>query len=202
MALTRWLFRYFGAYVIFVAFLFGSAFAQNYATLIVTRFVRERIHTSVKTNSNPSLVIQFGGGASSVSINIVGGSIADVWKGDRARSLPMSLFGFTSVAGIALGPFIGSAIIQIQKRDPWRWIFYVQIIYNAGLIPIFWLILRETRSDVILARRARKLRKETGRPIYAESELNRDSIVTQLKLSFARPARMLTKEPVVIFFTL
>lgn len=33
-------FRYFGAYIIFVAFLFGSAFAQNYATLIVTRFVR------------------------------------------------------------------------------------------------------------------------------------------------------------------
>ena len=31
--------RYFGAYIIFVAFLFGSAFAQNYATLIVTRFV-------------------------------------------------------------------------------------------------------------------------------------------------------------------
>lgn len=137
-----------------------------------------------------------------MSINIVGGSIADVWKGDRARSLPMSLFGFTSVAGIALGPFIGSAIIQIDKQDPWRWVFYVQIIYNAGLIPIFWLVLRETRSDVILARRARKLRKETGRPIFAESELNRDSIVTQLKLSFARPARMLTKEPVVIFFTL
>ncbi|ROW08902.1 hypothetical protein VMCG_02868 [Cytospora schulzeri] len=173
---------YFGAYIIFVAFLFGSAFAQNYATLIVTRF--------------------FGGGASSVSINIVGGSIADVWKGDKARSLPMSLFGFTSVAGIALGPFVGSAIIQIQKAFPWRWIFYVQIIYNAGLIPIFWFILRETRGDVILAKRAKKLRKETDKPIYAESELNRPSIANLIKQSFYRPAKMLTTEPVVIFFTL
>lgn len=51
-------------------------------------------------------------------------------------------------------------------------IFYVQIIYNAALIPIFWLILRETRSDVILKRRARKIRKETGRHVYAASELN------------------------------
>lgn len=34
---------YFGAYIIFVAFLFGSAFAQNYATLVVTRFVRRSI---------------------------------------------------------------------------------------------------------------------------------------------------------------
>jgi MFS family permease len=33
----------------------------------------------------------------------------------------MSLFGFTSVIGIALGPFIGSAIVQIHKDDPWRW---------------------------------------------------------------------------------
>lgn len=114
----------------------------------------------------------------------------------------MSLFGFTSVAGIALGPFIGSAILQINKTQAWRWIFYIQIIYNAGLIPIFWFILKETRGDVILARRAKKLRKTTGKEIYAESELNKDSTWTLLKLSFYRPAKMLTTEPVVIFFTL
>lgn len=114
----------------------------------------------------------------------------------------MSLFGFTSVAGIALGPFVGSVILQIQKTQPWRWIFYIQIIYNTGLIPIFWFILTETRADVILARRAKKLRKETGKPVFAESELTRESTFTQLRLSFSRPARMLTSEPVVIFFTL
>lgn len=114
----------------------------------------------------------------------------------------MSLFGFTSVAGIALGPFVGSVIVQIHKSFPWRWIFYVQIIYNAGLIPIFWFILHETRGDVILAKRAKKLRKETDKPIYAESELNRPPIVALLKQSFSRPAKMLTTEPVVIFFTL
>ncbi|KGO66960.1 Major facilitator superfamily domain, general substrate transporter [Penicillium italicum] len=73
---------YFVAYVILVISLFPSAFAKNFATIVVTRF--------------------FGGGASSVSINIVGGSISDVWLGDHARSLPMSIFGFTSVVGIAL----------------------------------------------------------------------------------------------------
>lgn len=81
-------------------------------------------------------------------------------------------------------------------------IFYIQIIYNGALIPVFWLILRETRGDVILARRAKKLRKETGRPIYAESEISRQSLVHMLKVSFGRPTRMLISEPVVIFFTL
>lgn len=92
---------YFIAYLVFEIFLFPSAFARNFATLVVTRFI--------------------GGGASSVSINIVGGSISDIWKGDAARSLPMSLFGLTSVVGIALGPFIGSAITTINKSEPWRW---------------------------------------------------------------------------------
>ncbi|PYI27943.1 MFS general substrate transporter [Aspergillus indologenus CBS 114.80] len=173
---------YFVAYIILIISLFPSAFAQNFATLVVTRF--------------------FGGGASSVSINIVGGSISDVWYGDRARSLPMSLFGLTSVIGIALGPFIGSAIVQIHKDDPWRWIFYIQIIYLTGLLPIFWFLLHETRADVILTRRAKKLRKETGRPIYAEAELDNTSVWRLLQISFERPTRMLLTEPVVIFFTL
>lgn len=81
-------------------------------------------------------------------------------------------------------------------------IYYIQIIYNAALIPVFWLILRETRGDVILAKRAQKLRKSTGREIYAESELDKPSIAQLLKVSFMRPTKMLISEPVVIFFTL
>ncbi|KAK4944482.1 hypothetical protein LTR10_016156 [Elasticomyces elasticus] len=173
---------YFIAYILFIIWLFPSSFAQNFAAFVVTRF--------------------FGGGASSIAINLVGGTISDIWEGEKPRSLPMSLFGFTSVAGIALGPFVGSAIVQIHKHDPWRWIFYIQIICSAGLLPIFWLILRETRRDVILARRAKKLRKETGRPIYAQSELDRTSTAEQVKISFKRPVKMLLTEPVVASFTL
>lgn len=143
-----------------------------------------------------------GGGGSSVAINIVGGSIADIWRGDAARSLPMSIFGFTSVAGIALGPFVGSVILQIHKTDPWRWIFYIQIIYNAALIPVFWFILKETRGDVILARRAKKLRKQTGEQVFAESEFERPSMINLIGVSFWRPVKMLLTEPVVTFFTL
>ncbi|PLB38859.1 putative MFS multidrug transporter [Aspergillus candidus] len=173
---------YFVAYFILVVSLFPSAFAQNFATLVVTRF--------------------FGGGASSVAINIVGGSISDVWRGERARSIPMSLFGLTSVIGIALGPFVGSAIQAIHKESPWRWIFYIQIIYNAALIPVFWLLLKETREDVILSKRAKKIRQETGRPVYARAEINHQSVLKLLQVSFERPTRMLLTEPVVAFFTL
>lgn len=140
----------------------------------------------------------FGGGASSVSINIVGGTITDIWKGVKDRSVPMSIFGMTSVVGIALGPFIGGAI---QRNLSWRWIFWTQLIFDAGCLPLFWFILRETRGDVILAKRAKKLRKQ-GRNAYAKSELNKQNVWEMIKVSFKRPTKMLITEFVVISFTI
>ncbi|KAL9618029.1 MAG: hypothetical protein Q9160_007218 [Pyrenula sp. 1 TL-2023] len=86
--------------------------------------------------------------------------------------------------------------------DPENPIYYIQIIYNAALIPVFWFILQETRGDVLLAKRAKKLRKETGKPIYAQCEIERPNVTDMLKVSFSRPTKMLITEPVVIFFTL
>lgn len=91
---------------------------------------------------------------------------------------------------------------MLCKLKPSWWIFYIQITYNAALIPVFWFILEETRGDVLLAKRAKKMRKQTGREIYAESELDRPSMITLIKISFWRPVKMLLTEPVVTFFSL
>lgn len=96
------------------------------------------------------------------------------------------------------GPFLVQTLTKLTESR----IFYIQIIYNAALIPVFWLILRETRADVILKKRAKSLRQETGSPLYAESELNTTSVWKLLQISFERPTRMLLTEPVVTFFTL
>lgn len=71
-----------------------------------------------------------------------------------------------------------------------------------ALIPLFYFILYETRGDVILAKRAKKLREQTGRPIYTKTELEMPGAWERLKLSSTRPTRMLIKEPVVTFFAL
>lgn len=170
---------YFGAYIIFVIFLLPCALAQNFATMVVCRL--------------------FGGGASSVAINIVGGTISDIWQGAKDRSLPMALFGFTSVIGIALGPFVGAAI---TTHLSFRWIYWIQMIYNGALLPIFYFILTETRGDIILARRAKAHREKTGEEVYADSELIKDSIWTKLSVSFKRPVKMLCTEWVVASQTL
>src|SRR5699024_629353 len=67
---------------------------------------------------------------------------------------------------------------------------------------IFYLILYETRPDVILSKRAKKIRKQTGRLVYSETELAGSHLWENMRLSFERPTRMLVTEPVVAFFTL
>lgn len=114
----------------------------------------------------------------------------------------MSIFGMTSVVGIALGPFIGGAIQTNQDPLNWHWIFWIQLIVCGGLLPVFWFLLRETRGDVILMKKAKKIRKETGRDVYAKAELDKTSILTNMKVSFLRPTKMLVTEFVVISFTL
>ncbi|OWZ69856.1 hypothetical protein AYX14_04770 [Cryptococcus neoformans] len=173
---------YFISYIIFLIFLVPSGVGTNFATMVTTRF--------------------FGGGASSVSINIVGGTIADIWKGPAERSVPMSIFGMTSVVGIALGPFIGGAIQTNETTINWHWIYWIQLIFDGALLPVFWFILRETRGDVILAKRAKRIRKETGRRAYAKAELESEKVSTMVMISFKRPTKMLLTEFVVFSFTL
>lgn len=77
-------------------------------------------------------------------------------------------------------------------------IYWIQIIVDAAVLPVFYLILTETRGDVILAKRAKKMRKEGRANAYAQSELEKVSILENIKISFMRPTKMLVTEFVVI----
>jgi MFS family permease len=122
---------YFGACIVFLIFLVPCGVAQNFQTMVVCRFFWRSF---------------------SVAINIVGGTLSDVWKGTEHRSLPMALFGTTSVIGIALDPFVGDAI---TTHLSFRWIYWVLLISIGALLPVFWFLWVETRGDIILAREAK-----------------------------------------------
>ena len=85
----------------------------------------------------------------------------------------------------------------------WRWVEWVQLIVNGTVLAVELLFLRETRGSVILTRRAKKLRKETGDARYrAAAELETPSIKALLHASTTRAAVLLVREPVVLFFSL
>ncbi len=71
-----------------------------------------------------------------------------------------------------------------------------------AFLPFFYFILKETRGDVILTKRAQRLRKEGRQTAYARAELNKPGVLQSLKSSFMRPTKMLFTEFVVSSFTL
>lgn len=84
-----------------------------------------------------------------------------------------------------------------------RILFRIQLISNGALFVCELLFLRETRGSLLLARRAKQMRKETGDQRYrAPSELEARSMKDLLYASTTRAALLLFREPVVFSFSL
>ncbi|KAF2120230.1 multidrug transporter [Lophiotrema nucula] len=172
---VRW--SYLFIYVLLILFLVPQALAQNFATLIATRIIT--------------------GGASGVLANITSGIVSDIWKEGRSKSFGISFWIWGLLAGLSVGPVIGSVIVLYAS---WRWVFYGLMILYGALAPMVLLGLPEVRSEVILTRRAKHLRKTTRKLVFSLSEKSHTSLGDILKETLIRPAKMLVTEPVVLSF--
>ena len=169
---------YLVTYIVFLVFVIPQAVAQNFSTLIICRF--------------------FAGCCGGVLQDVMDGIIADIWPTAVDRSLPVTWYVFSLLAGVTLGPVIGGAIV---RNLIWRWIFYIQlIIYGCSVLPIF-LIFRETRGPVILHKRFKRANQHAIETY--SMRLHRSTSMRQILFgNIVRPAKLLCTEPVVFFFTL
>ncbi len=165
-------------YFFFVCLLIPIGQAPNFATLIVVRF--------------------FSGGCVQLLSNAVAGIISNVFQGDRARSVPISLYVTTYLAATSMGPVIGSSILQFLS---WRWIGYIELIWTGAFFPIFILCLPESRGSAILLAKAKRLRHE-GKKAYTAEELDHTPWYQVVIKSVQRPLYMLCTESVVFVATL
>jgi MFS family permease len=94
-------------YAIMIVFIVPQALAQNFATLIVTRIIT--------------------GGCSGVLANITSGIVSDVWYEGKAKSFGTSLYIWGLLAGLSMGPVIGSVVVHYKS---WRW--YVQVSFTIS----------------------------------------------------------------------
>ncbi|CBX99577.1 similar to MFS multidrug transporter [Plenodomus lingam JN3] len=178
---VRW--SYMVIYAVLILFIIPQALADNFATLVVTRIIT--------------------GSCSGVLANITSGIVSDIWLGGRAKSFGTSLYIWCLLAGLSMGPVFGSLVVQYTTT--WRWVFISQIIFYVALIPILLPSLPEVRPDVILTRRARKLRKlqDPNAPrVYAEAEKQHLRLRDILRETLIRPSHMLCTEGVVLAFGL
>ncbi|KAL4871498.1 hypothetical protein BDV12DRAFT_163863 [Aspergillus spectabilis] len=166
-----------GTYAVFICFVIPTAVAQNFSTLVVTRF--------------------FCGACVAVLANTSATVIGNTWASERERSIPVSMYIVAYLAGSSIGPVIGAPVFD---HLGWRWIGYMQLIWYAAFFPVFFFLFKESRGAVILAQRAKSFRK-FGKSAYTKHELEHHgtgkSMLRQVARSAARPLILFLTEPVL-----
>ncbi|KAK6612949.1 major facilitator superfamily transporter [Botrytis cinerea] len=127
----RWIFYI--SFTLYLAFNFLCAFANNFAALLIGRFITGTMASSPLSNAP--------------------GVLADIW-GPVERGNAMALFSMMTFAGPALGPVI-SGFLELKKD--WRWNFYV-ILWLAGITEFLMFTIPETLPSKILVNKARRIR--------------------------------------------
>lgn len=105
-------------------------------------------------------------------------------------------------AGSTIGPAVGNVYAAfIAPSLGWRWIFYLTSLLIMGChLPLIYFFVPETRHNVLLERKAAKLRKETGSDRFVSVHATeKKSLGAGLKVSLTRPFRFLFTEPITAF---
>ncbi|KAI0473407.1 MFS general substrate transporter [Xylariaceae sp. FL0804] len=132
----RWIF--YSTFLLYLVFNFLCAFAPNFGSLLVGRFLTGTFVSAPLSNSP--------------------GVLADLW-GPVERGNAMAVFSCMVWVGPALGPVV-AGFLQLTKN--WRWSFYVLLWLGAATLP-FLFTIPETFGPVILAGRARRIRRRYHR---------------------------------------
>lgn len=169
---------YIVSYAIFVILLVPTALVDNFAGLIVLRFLQ--------------------GFFGSPCLATGGATLQDVYS---LIKLPyvLSLWAFAATCGPALGPIISGFSVQAEN---WRWSLWEMLWMNAPVFLVLFFFLPETSSANILLRRAQRLRALTGDSrLKAQSEIDQASLTPRDIAIEAlwRPFQLVLLDPSIAF---
>lgn len=166
------------SYAIFVLLLIPTALVDDFAGLIVLRFLQ--------------------GFFGSPCLATGGATLQDVFS---LIKLPyvMSLWAFAATCGPAIGPVISGFSVAAEN---WRWSLWEMLWMNAPIFLTLFFFLPETSSANILLRRAQRLRKLTGNAnIKSQSEIDQAKMTISDLTTEAlwRPFQLILLDPSIAF---
>lgn len=160
--------------LIAVVFIIPCAVANNISTLLICRAID--------------------GIAFSAPMTLVGGTLADLWRTEE-RGVPMAAFSAAPFIGPAIGPLVGGFLSDAKG---WRWLYWIQLILSGVVWALITFTVPETYAPTILAKRAKKMRKETGSDVHVtEQDLDLRPLIERLKIFLLRPFQLLFGELIV-----
>jgi DHA1 family multidrug resistance protein-like MFS transporter len=157
------------SFIGYVIFNFLCAFANNFAALLIGRFLTGTFASSPLSNS-PAV-------------------LADIW-GPVERGNALALFSMMTFVGPALGPVI-SGFLELKKD--WRWNFYVLLWFGAATTVLMFTI-PETLAPAILTKKTKRIRKmkipgyeDVKAPVEGENR----SLMAIYRIALTRPWKIL-----------
>lgn len=170
----------------------GRSLLYNLGNLLFTIFT---ICTALSNSIGMLMAFRFLMGlAGSVPITIGSGSIADMMPVEM-RGRAMAAWALGPLLGPCIGPVAGGYLIRAAG---WRWVYWL-IAIIAGIITVFtYFMLKESYAPVILEKKARRLRKETGnQELRSALAGNATTPTEKLKAAIVRPLKLLFRAPIV-----
>jgi DHA1 family multidrug resistance protein-like MFS transporter len=166
------------SYAIFVILTIPTALVDNFAGLVVLRFLQ--------------------GFFGSPCLATGGATLQDVYS---LIKLPyvLSLWAFAATCGPALGPIISGFSVAAKN---WRWSLWEMLWMNGPIFLALFFFLPETSSANILLRRAQRLRKLTGNQnLKSQSEIDQMNLSPRAVAIEAlwRPFELMLLDPSIAF---
>ncbi|PTB66848.1 MFS general substrate transporter [Trichoderma citrinoviride] len=159
----RWIF--YSTFTLYLAFNFLCAFAPNFGSLLVGRFLSGTF-VSAPLSNGP-------------------GVLADLWNPIQ-RANAMGGFAAMLWIGPSLGPII-AGFLQLKKD--WHWTFYVLLMLGGGSF-LFMLTIPETHAPTVLRHKAKRLRKAKipgYENVKAQIEDSHQNLASVYKVALTRP---------------
>ncbi|KXL49847.1 hypothetical protein M433DRAFT_146212 [Acidomyces richmondensis BFW] len=163
---------------IFVVLCVPTALVENFAGLLVLRFLQ--------------------GFFGSPCLATGGASLQDMYS---LIKLPyvLCLWAFAATCGPAMGPIISGFSVAAEN---WRWSLWEMLWLSGPVFLMMFMFLPETSSSNILLRRAQRLRKVTGNHrLKAQSEIDQASMRPN-DVAFealVRPIQLIVQDPAIGF---
>lgn len=128
-------------------------------------------------------------------------ALADMYP-KHTRGIAMIHFGWIMLGASMVGPIVGGFTVKNTQLG-WRFCSWISVFIEIAVLAALLVFVDETHHGIILAKKAEKLRKETGNwGIYAPHELVSLSLKEIAEKTLQRPLLMLYTEPILFLLAL